>query len=243
MRIISKKHDYYDSVMIHGTDPDIIFNRKLVKHNDSDKFSPEIEKYFREPFSLIDARRLSIEPFAVIFCGEIYKGIIVYTRKKKQKENWCYAVYDDYDRVHCYNYEETLKAFNDAGYNIKEELSRRIYIDGKSVIMSAERRIELFFEDSGSDKFMSLMVEKKCPVLLVEKTSSYDLSLKVIENPILKDVSFFRVFDSYTTYQRLSMFIGGVLPRKARPIVTISDKDKIAKRGFDKWSFRKMKGD
>lgn len=239
MRIIAKNHDYYDSVMIHGTDPTIIFNRKLVEYNDSNKFSPEIEKYFRETFSLLRGGQLSPDLFAVIFCGKIYRGIRIYT-KKEQEENWWYA---GYDKTHCYDPEETLKVLKNNKVDLNEELSNKIYIDGKFIKASAERRIKMFFEDHSSDKFMNLMIEKRCPILLIEKTTTYNASLKAIENPILKELDFFRLFDPYTTHQRLSMFIGGLLPREANPTVEISDKDMIVKKGFNKWSFRKMKGD
>lgn len=65
-----------------------------------------------------------------------------------------------------------------------------------------------------------------------------------INPPTLKDVEFFKVMDAYTIYQELEMWIGGVLPNAGRPMVTISDHDKVGKHGFDpKWSFRRHKDD
>jgi hypothetical protein len=50
--------------------------------------------------------------------------------------------------------------------------------------------------------------------------------------------------DPFTLFQELSMFVGGVLPRNPNPMVEITDdKVKVAKHGFDKWSFRKHKDD
>ena len=58
----------------------------------------------------------------------------------------------------------------------------------------------------------------------------------------LKDLDFAKVVDPYTLFQELSMFVGGVLPRDSNPMVEITDdKVKIAKHGFDKWTFRKHK--
>lgn len=60
----------------------------------------------------------------------------------------------------------------------------------------------------------------------------------------LKDWGFARAVDPYTLFQELSMFIGGVLPRNPNPMVEITDQNvKVAKHGFDKWSFRKHKDD
>ena len=57
------------------------------------------------------------------------------------------------------------------------------------------------------------------------------------------DVEFFRTCNPYTTYQNLSMFIGGILTKETNPTVDISDKDMVIKKGLDKWSFRRMRGD
>lgn len=60
----------------------------------------------------------------------------------------------------------------------------------------------------------------------------------------LKTWGFARAVDPYTLFQELSMFVGGVLPRNPNPMVEITDPDvKVAKHGFDKWSFRKHKDD
>jgi hypothetical protein len=49
--------------------------------------------------------------------------------------------------------------------------------------------------------------------------------------------------DPFTLFQELSMFVGN-LPQPGPPMVQITDPDiKIAKHGFDKWSFRRHKDD
>jgi len=57
----------------------------------------------------------------------------------------------------------------------------------------------------------------------------------------LKDIGFMRALDTYTAFQELSMFVGGVMARPGKPMVEITD-DKViaAKHGFDNWSFRRM---
>ncbi len=58
-------------------------------------------------------------------------------------------------------------------------------------------------------------------------------------NPKLKDLQFYKVFDAFTAFQEISMFLGGVLGVGEKEIIEIEDKYKIGQHGFDKWSFRK----
>ena len=60
-----------------------------------------------------------------------------------------------------------------------------------------------------------------------------------INSDRLKDYEFYQRVDAWSAMQEISMWVSGVLPSSARPMVQIADKDKIAKHGFDKWSFRK----
>jgi len=241
MRIISKKHDYYDVIMKHGFDPSIVFERKSVVYEDVKKFDKDLEEYLLPIFELIRGYRRCIEPFAVIFCGKIYFGIRITV---KTKCNW-YDSYNSSISVYCYNAEETIKVLNknNNDIDVKRELSGKILVNGKFINVTPERRVKVFFENNGSDKFINLMIAKKCPILSIEDANSCKAMLKCEVNPILKNLAFFRVLDPYTAYQNLSMFVGGIITKEDKPTVEISDEDMAIKKGFDKWSFRKMKGD
>lgn len=61
----------------------------------------------------------------------------------------------------------------------------------------------------------------------------------VMLNPFLKLFDFHHVVDPFTVFQEISMFIGGRMPGAQSPMVTISDKSQIRKKGFDeKYGFR-----
>ena len=63
-----------------------------------------------------------------------------------------------------------------------------------------------------------------------------------VNDDTLKDVDFVKVMDPVRAFQEISMWIGGVLPRPGPPMVQITDPEvRLAKRGFDRWSFRKEK--
>lgn len=245
MRIISKNHDYYDGVMAYGADPSIVFERKPITHYNLKEFDPDLEAYLLPLFKLLTGTRRLIEPFAVIFCGKIYLGIKMAIEKECKCEWHCTCNWygDKYITVYCYDIEGAIKVLEGEDIDADHELSRRAMINGRFLDISPTKRAEIFFENTGSDKFTNLMINKKCPILLAENAWDCRAKLKGEENCELKSVKFFKVFDPYTTYQNLSMFIGGVLTKEVNPTVDISDADMVIKKGFDKWSFRKMKGD
>jgi hypothetical protein len=77
---------------------------------------------------------------------------------------------------------------------------------------------------------------------LVIKNDDYGRKLNLgvfIINPILKDYEFYKIIDTFTAFQEISMFLGGVLGRGEKEIIEVDDKYKIKQHGFDKWSFRK----
>lgn len=58
----------------------------------------------------------------------------------------------------------------------------------------------------------------------------------------LKDYDFIKVLDPVQAFQRISMWVGGVLPKPGAQMVQITDdKVKLAKHGMDHTSFRKPK--
>jgi len=61
----------------------------------------------------------------------------------------------------------------------------------------------------------------------------------ILLNPTLKKYKFYKVVDTYTAFQKISMFISGVLGGTSPPVIEVSNAIKISKHGYDKWSFRK----
>ncbi len=72
--------------------------------------------------------------------------------------------------------------------------------------------------------------------MFLEKTQR-----KIVYNASLKELEFFRLFDPYTAFQEISMFLGGLaVPLKEIP--QVPDKIMVGIKGFDQWSFRKLPG-
>jgi hypothetical protein len=103
-------------------------------------------------------------------------------------------------------------------------------------------RIEEFFDVTGdsSKDLMDFHHKVEVPIVMLSVGNGRNPALTF--NPVLKDVQFFRIVDNFTAYQELAMFVSGVLGGKSPKTIEVSNDIKIAKRGFDKWSFRKEPG-
>ena len=227
MRIISKEHDYYDTVQKQGVDNSVLYlrnscklegkNRDVIKkvvHPIINNLKPiyRIEHYVRE-FGTTNVG-------FVLFCNKVYPYIEFKITERTGK----------YSSIS----EETIC------YNMKcvEKLMEK-YDDGSSGVAAMMSRAKELFSNSGKELkgLIELHFEHKCPVFLVVHNGFRD---SVILNPSLKKAEFFKVFEAYSAYQELSMFVGGVLSSNMSVPVQMSDKIKIEKHGFDsKLSFRK----
>ena len=80
-----------------------------------------------------------------------------------------------------------------------------------------------------------MFTEKRCPIFVATRNRCCG---EIEWNAMLKQCEFFRVFDPYTAFQEIAMWVGNLaVPQK--PIPVISDKMKVQTHGFNEWSFRK----
>ena len=69
---------------------------------------------------------------------------------------------------------------------------------------------------------------------------SYRNDTSIELNGALKRVQFYKVFDPYTTYQELSMWVDGYIAAPGNVMLEVADKYRIEGHGFDyKTSFRR----
>lgn len=62
---------------------------------------------------------------------------------------------------------------------------------------------------------------------------------QVIRNPLLRDLGVAALIDPYACFQSIAQFVGGVAPGRTMPMVVLSDKDQVRKKGFDEeYGFR-----
>jgi hypothetical protein len=250
MRIISKFHDYYDTAMAYGHDESTVYVRNFEIITDKHKadsytplfgISPGRGEKRNTKFSVM------IRPFVVAFCGLTYKGVWVRTSR----------LFPSLDEIgppadECfYNYEAFATHLKKFGFDLLAAVDRNRWSHQHSLARSETLRWQTFLSAQGSTEFEQMLIENRV-VSLLYASNTFDELLQgkwrliqgndpyVVLNPSLRAIDFYKVFDAFSTFQELEMYLGGVLPKPGAMMVNIEDKYRIPQHGFDKWSFRKQ---
>lgn len=231
MRIISKFHDYYDTVSTYGMDLTCIYKRKEIKFEDDTVEFKKIDKLL-ERYSGGDHRfykhhyNYNNEDFRhyfcsfIFFCGKLYP-FMVFTYKGK------YFYYYDLESVN----NDMMKY---GSKQIKKDwLNKKGYFFTRNI--SKSRVSKIFNIKIPKNILEDLHHEYKSPILMYD--GDYN---RFVINPNLKKHMFYRVKDAYTAYQDISMFLSGVLGGTENKIIELSDKQRKEKHGFNEWSFRRL---
>ncbi len=239
MRIISSFHDYYDSVQFHGQDKSMVYVRSprevILKHPrrlSYRRHGGQTEKLESDewPFPVVFNRwvwmpdALSIREFIIGFCGKIYPMLRVSAIRQLDTYALCY----DVAQVDAF-VEQMCTKRQVADYSRK----KRWRTD------SSHDEIEAFFAEcqKRTNAYQHIFIENKCPIF-VGQLSTHACS--IMYNAALNMLEFYRIIDTYTTFQELAMYFGNIA-QPNKPIPAVSDKDMIVAKGFDKHSFRKDK--
>lgn len=237
MYIISKNKDYYDGVVgTMGVDKTLVYERNTVEIEDSKDMPKEFQPsrnsnwnnrrenhFFNLGYMSTDSKKYdSNEFFLVGFCGKLYLGWKFHYKVK----GWEYDVQVDVPKTDIIYGYENAKKYLKGGYwksNIQEDVDYVLNYD--PIDMFRELKTPVFIYDNSESNFRHR----------VSRTDSM-----LIINPILKDYEFYKVIDSFTAFQEIQMFLGGVLGVGEKEIIEVEDKYKIPQHGFDKWSFRRQ---
>ena len=226
MRIISKFKDYYDSVQSYGYDPSIMYIRKkkeiLYETKEYDDIFEYVKKimdglhYLRYDFS--DMLVFS-EICVLLFCNKIYPYIVL--------------TFSDY-KYHCYSSEEV----EDIIKKFYSKNTVNCYMTSKfGCGVNNKTNVDHFFSYSGKTitNQIDLHFKYNSPIIKISKEKYVEI------NPVLRYVEFFKIIDTFNTYQEISMFMGGIIGNQKPKVKEIDDKTRLEKHGFNKWSFRKEK--
>lgn len=237
MYIISKKKDYYDGVVgTVGIDKTVVYERQIVELEKSAEYPQQIVDLYNndknDHFYSRDLSSFGLNneqkryagscAFIVGFCGKLYVGWKFYRELKRP--HWDYSYSPKFKVDYCYD-------INGAADYIKTEIGKGIFIqESLNKIANAD--------------VMDVFRQYHAPIFALDCDWSPDnyggnYRRSFIINPNLKELQFTKVFDAFTAFQEISMFLGGVLGAGEKEIVEIEDKYKIGQHGFDKWSFRK----
>jgi hypothetical protein len=97
------------------------------------------------------------------------------------------------------------------------------------------------FQDQSLTQALEIFHTSQVPLFLISLSHGTGGRGQLLTlNPSLKKLDFQKIKDVYTAYQDIFQYVAGVLNQPEVKMVKITDKDKIHKHGFDKWSFRKM---
>ena len=250
LRIHSKFSDYYDSALGYGIDEACHYVRKTEKFEPKSAgvahpLDPLMEKEFYTNL-IYRAPRLEgwsnndrdFSAYIFMFCGKIYVGLKVKTKIKDINSEYVWAwSYDDVAKIIEEHGTKREKRLWNSKKHDKEDRWR--YFRYK---FTNKRHMEELFSFNGIERndAIDFHHDTGIPVMLII-TEDKGKGARLIYNPVLADHEFYKVLDAYQAFQEISMFISGVLGGNSPKMVEISNKDKIHKHGFDKFSFRKEK--
>lgn len=254
MRIISNFHDYYDSVLTHGIDPNLLYIRKeqecrfwlnigLNRQQEIPKeVSSNIYKIF-EPLRII----LNEIPKRIVY-GKKFNDEILITSKIIGfcgKIHLCMEI----DDINYFNPQmivskypqELLDKLNIKRTFLKELLdvphskwSDRLTYEGWKELT----------EKWENHTYDSVFIEIGQPIFVIQKHGyRYNSNERIILNPNLRKQNFQIIKSPSEAFQEISMYLGNQLVMIKDPKPIISDTIMRDKKGFDKWSFKTHSAD
>jgi hypothetical protein len=223
MRIISSYHDYYDSALAFGHDPNVTYIRETVEipfNFESGERFPSFERSNSDGFN---SSNLAAVPTFVGFCGKVRTCFVVSYFLNDSISSARWKTFYDVDTLTAF-----LLKFEDTEFN-----DRFLRKDAYYWSTFASANCTKFLTQDFTSRFSGLFTQHSVPVFKIDKTG---LTL----NPKLREIEFQKVMDPYTAFQEIDMFISGVLGVPTRVTLDISDKMMLQKKGFDKTSFKTL---
>lgn len=191
-------------------DPKLVFIRKN-KEVEYDRCRLKVNFYFG--FKRIDKKIYFYRTFIIGFCGELYLGL-------KYRSS---ISYDTCFIENFINKEEEVSYFN------KKWRHSYLSFYGKFSPLNINRNLKKIF------------YSEKVPYFSLEETyylRSRETVLTFV--PLLKKYKFYKVYDSCSAFQEISMFFGNNLSKERQGNIPTGNDEVLARsKGFDKWSFRK----
>lgn len=251
MRIISKFQDYYDSALAFGHDEHVVFERKESEYIMIQNSYPAEYDFMLPTLGTrgsrnrwVSNRRTSnydtngrgfefvYRPFTVAFCGKLYPGIEIKYRKGGYMGEWSSSF--------AYDFESYGNLFLKYGLAFTEERRKRRWSweSNRRGSPKCAEDVDEYFKRTGEDH-ISFFADKRKPIAVCKQGEDIGSNPVLRFNSALSNVAFYKVFDAYTTFQELDMFLSGVMTRDGNPMAGISDKDLRDKKGFDDMSFKK----
>lgn len=240
MKIISNFHDYYDSAQAFGQDQSVVYMRKTEVIKEADEKNDQVAAIFREfekHIDTIERMRKSVRtkkgilfmlwPKVFLFCGKTYPCVMIEKSVPNSIKTEKTFMYDE-ESIKSYfeNYDidlaDPIKWF---GYNIFKYRGSH----------TMKKIVRDFFTKVKVNEDVLIQSKASCLMMRIDGHRRPEITV----NPLLADYEFYKVFDAWSAYQELDMFIGGVLSWPHNLMIEISDADRVKQHGFDeKYGFR-----
>jgi len=261
MLIDSKFHDFYDSCSgFGGVDKTIVYNRNEILYNTTcDKIVDKLvsdwgKSSFKDsPFDIKIPRTdfprniyeknprsdFLFECGLLGFCGKLYPFVVIFRTNSGFKIESVYYKYSDLESDPKYatyisNYREKYKRFIWDTITSSPKMFFEHYSKKENVELFQKFNVPVFIQ------FGYYMDPKGKHWFWPQYKSSTDYEQYCHLNPCLKTFQFYKMFNPFSAFQEIQMFISGVLGNKEKDTVGVSDKDLLLSKGFDsKYSFRK----
>lgn len=108
----------------------------------------------------------------------------------------------------------------------------------RTQVTANEDHLTQYFDNQGSTEMCKYMVDNKFVTLVIEHSINGPHASTYVANGTLKEHEFFRVFNAFQAYQEIDMFVSGSFTTPDAPMIELTEKDRLAQHGFDKYSFK-----
>ena len=234
MKIISKFKDYYDSASSYGVDESVVYVRKLEVLDEGEV------SYMADAWDYGDTE-IEFSKFGVLgFCGELYPLI---------------TKYEPRDRLGRYDSPtpDTVLYGRDAvEMRLKDHTDRDRKYEDKTFVedegrpwWNSKTYQEIYDELVKNERLKQIFAELDTPVFYVRPSGKINRKdqrvwLRVIKNPCLKELGFFRMKSAPVAFSEIQQFISNALAKDTEVEVPVGDNEVIGRsKGFDSHSFRK----
>lgn len=234
MRIFSKFRDYYDGALSVFNDSSIVYDRKT-----------RIESVVRTqqiPHQICDGHNEWVDAFNsteallhIGFCGKWYHCYRKQLSKDPYDAKYVYVGQDEIQRL--------LPWFTKGDPIVDMESdpfwNHDVFVQFNAPILVVGYDGRNYRPHSGKYEY-AVCVNPQLTAIPISEVIFRGLDKK-LQN-IKEDIRFVTRLDPFTAMQELEMFIGNVLTNNTTPTMPVGTDDQIRdSKGFDKWSFRKMK--
>ena len=244
MRLVSKIHDYYDGVFrtsVQDKSSTFVRNKKEeIKPVGWKGHIPAAIERYNDGFEIF---------FGVVgFCGAIYPFVKVqeghgYGEEHIRIDSFHYN-FEDFVR----NHPKIVERFDKNPYKYffeekgLDEIKNWLK-NGKTVTPSLSKPYREDYVITKDRYFLDMFIKERiCYFSMIWKSANFFKDITMTFYPVLKDVQFFKVFDSYAAFQQIEMFLSNQIVKPDDPFIApVPDKIKVESHGFDKHSFRKDK--